>query len=319
MSRPIIALCSLIALVGCVPEIRTSPADVPDAGDLGPVLDLPTDQPLAEVAGDGALGDQGDAGQPDVPLVDVSALDVVSPMDVLNDAGAGTDASTDRTLPSEATVLADVGSDASAEDRSCGVCVAPHAVSVCRAGSCAIERCETGFADCDMSAANGCEIDIGTSTDCGACGRSCVGAHVLQWNLFGPTQLPQSGRAGLRTCRSSWRPLCHGIRGANVQRCPGPGVGVGFSRGFTRGHLVTIPPLLDRRPSSPRCLGTLSGWGAAGVWQRFRARECYRVLGIQLDISGWSKRASSSELRDMVDRSSVLCLGRWTSAYRGRT
>nr|MBK7067905.1 hypothetical protein [Deltaproteobacteria bacterium] len=145
MSRPIIALCSLIALVGCVPEIRTSPADVPDAGDLGPVLDLPTDQPVAEVAWDGAVGDQGDSNPADVTLVDVQSLDAVSPMDVLNDAGPGTDASTDRTLPSEASVPVDISSDTSSVDRSCGVCAATNAVASCVAGACRIDRCNAGF------------------------------------------------------------------------------------------------------------------------------------------------------------------------------
>lgn len=173
MSRSIITLCSMIALVGCVPEIRTSPADVPDAGDLGPVLDLPTDQPMAEVAGDGPVSDQGDAGQPDVTLVDVQTLDVVNSMDVVNDAAPGSDASIDRTLPTEAAVPVDGGSDASVEDRSCGVCTAANAMVACIAGACRINLCNAGFGDCNSRYEDGCETPLDSVMNCGRCGTSC--------------------------------------------------------------------------------------------------------------------------------------------------
>jgi len=173
MSRPIIALCSLIALVGCVPEIRTSPSDVPDVGDLGPVPDLPTDLPGTEVAGDGAVGDQGDAVQSDGTLIDVQTLDIVNPMDVLIDASPGTDVSTDRALPSEAAVPVDVSSDTSTLDRSCGVCAAANAVVSCVAGACRIDRCNAGFGDCNSRYDDGCETSIDSTMNCGGCGTSC--------------------------------------------------------------------------------------------------------------------------------------------------
>ena len=56
----------------------------------------------------------------------------------------------------------------------CGnTCVAAHAVSGCAMG-CTIAMCNSGFADCDKSVINGCEVDISsTVTDCGACGMAC--------------------------------------------------------------------------------------------------------------------------------------------------
>jgi hypothetical protein len=45
---------------------------------------------------------------------------------------------------------------------------------VCASGSCLIVVCDTGYADCDGIAANGCEVD--TSMDdanCGGCGQAC--------------------------------------------------------------------------------------------------------------------------------------------------
>ncbi len=173
MSRPLIALCSLIALNGCVPEIHTSPDDVPDGGDLGPVLDVPNDVPGPEVFADGTVPDLGDAGVPDGASGDVQSRDVVNPMDVLSDAGSGTDASTDRTLPSEATVPADGGTDAGAVDRSCGVCTAVNAVTSCIAGACQIDRCNAGFGDCNSRYEDGCEVSLDSTTNCGRCGMAC--------------------------------------------------------------------------------------------------------------------------------------------------
>jgi formylglycine-generating enzyme required for sulfatase activity len=173
MSRPLIVLCSLIALVGCVPEIRTSPADVPDAGDLGPVLDVPVDLPGSEVSADGTLADLGDAGEPDGTTGDVQSRDVVNPMDVLSDVGSGADASTDRTLPSEAAVPADGGADARVEDRSCGVCTAANAVTSCIAGACQIDHCNAGFGDCNSRYEDGCEVTLDSVENCGRCGAAC--------------------------------------------------------------------------------------------------------------------------------------------------
>jgi hypothetical protein len=40
-------------------------------------------------------------------------------------------------------------------------------------------QCDLGFADCDMVAANGCEVDTQTDADnCGACGAVCSLPHA---------------------------------------------------------------------------------------------------------------------------------------------
>jgi hypothetical protein len=43
----------------------------------------------------------------------------------------------------------------------------------CAANACAFD-CAPGFADCDGDAANGCEADLDTTTDCGRCGAVCT-------------------------------------------------------------------------------------------------------------------------------------------------
>ncbi len=64
---------------------------------------------------------------------------------------------------------------------ACGVtCAVPNAVAACRAGACAVGSCLPGFADCDGSVANGCEVDTRTNlTHCGACNRACRPANRL--------------------------------------------------------------------------------------------------------------------------------------------
>src|SRR5262249_11355674 len=57
----------------------------------------------------------------------------------------------------------------------CGAaCNLDHASARCAGGFCAILMCDLGYADCDGLAANGCEVPLGTLTDCGSCGASCA-------------------------------------------------------------------------------------------------------------------------------------------------
>ena len=58
----------------------------------------------------------------------------------------------------------------------CGIrCVVAHANAACTASACVVASCETGWADCDGNAANGCEADLnGESANCGACGHRCA-------------------------------------------------------------------------------------------------------------------------------------------------
>lgn len=197
MSRPIIALCSLIALVGCVPEIRTSQSDVPDGGDLGVVTDAPVDLPSTDVIGDGATGDRGDAVQSDSTTTDLPAADVVTVLDVQSDVVTVADTSSDRGLPSEAAVPEDVSSDVSAVDRSCGVCAAANAVATCVAGTCRIDRCSAGFGDCNTRYEDGCETSLDSVMNCGRCGMSCgVSALCVAGACVAQRSCPVSGERG---------------------------------------------------------------------------------------------------------------------------
>ncbi len=104
----------------------------------------------------------------------------------------------------------------------CGVsCQAPNATSVCQAGGtgCAIGQCAPGFADCDGQCANGCETQLGTLTDCTACGDACSAPHAKE-------SCQPTGGCHLDSCDSGWAdctsaPGCETQLGtvANCLRC----------------------------------------------------------------------------------------------------
>ena len=68
--------------------------------------------------------------------------------------------------------------DTATDPGNCGACgttctaAGPNQSPACSAGQCAA-TCDTGFADCNGSANDGCETPLGTLTDCTACGDSC--------------------------------------------------------------------------------------------------------------------------------------------------
>jgi len=70
-----------------------------------------------------------------------------------------------------------VGAHCGACQTACGPLAA--AVASCSSGSCRIDRCQSGFGNCDGLATNGCETDVLSSTlHCGACGHACPGTSV---------------------------------------------------------------------------------------------------------------------------------------------
>jgi hypothetical protein len=72
--------------------------------------------------------------------------------------------------------------DTRTDARHCGNCstdctmLAHVAGSIaCVAGGCMVAgHCASGYADCDGNAANGCEADLSSSSNCGACGVACA-------------------------------------------------------------------------------------------------------------------------------------------------
>ncbi len=62
---------------------------------------------------------------------------------------------------------------------SCEPCSPPFASAAqCKAGQCAVRRCEAGRADCDGNLDNGCETSLLRKASCGACGLACAADEV---------------------------------------------------------------------------------------------------------------------------------------------
>jgi hypothetical protein len=62
---------------------------------------------------------------------------------------------------------------------ACGViCDLPHAGETCTSGACRLSNCESGWGNCDLVEATGCETSLRTIDDCGTCGRVCWAANA---------------------------------------------------------------------------------------------------------------------------------------------
>ncbi|MBI5534871.1 MAG: hypothetical protein HY898_19245 [Deltaproteobacteria bacterium] len=63
---------------------------------------------------------------------------------------------------------------------ACGaVCALPHAQTTCTSGACTFASCDSGYASCDGSTANGCEVDVvHDPANCGGCGAACSANHA---------------------------------------------------------------------------------------------------------------------------------------------
>jgi sugar lactone lactonase YvrE len=69
-----------------------------------------------------------------------------------------------------------------ADVNNCGACgyVCPtpaNAFEVCSAGVCGFGGCNQGFADCNGTLADGCEVSLDDPNNCGACGNVCPSQH----------------------------------------------------------------------------------------------------------------------------------------------
>ena len=68
--------------------------------------------------------------------------------------------------------------DLRADVANCGACgsacVTANATAACTSSQCTVAACQTGFANCDGRAANGCEVSLVTDLmNCGGCGATC--------------------------------------------------------------------------------------------------------------------------------------------------
>ncbi len=91
--------------------------------------------------------------------------------------------------------------DTSIDPLNCGGCrigcFAPGAVPACVGGRCEIASCMPGFADCNVSFADGCEVSLNDPNHCGMCGRRCSFANAT-------ARCAAGGVCQLDTCQVGW-------------------------------------------------------------------------------------------------------------------
>jgi hypothetical protein len=103
----------------------------------------------------------------------------------------------------------------------CGiVCNGTHAngTPTCVNGKCQYATgCAAGFADCDKSGANanGCETDITTTENCGACGTNCPASSTVNGS-FAPTCV--AGQCSY-SCQTNYADCDKAVSGANLNGC----------------------------------------------------------------------------------------------------
>ena len=79
---------------------------------------------------------------------------------------------------------------------SCAPCVVPHATATCQASACGVGTCDPGYANCNGTAADGCEVALSHPDNCGGCGTLC------------PASSPMCSAAGNAfTCTNGCSPL----------------------------------------------------------------------------------------------------------------
>jgi hypothetical protein len=74
---------------------------------------------------------------------------------------------------------------------NCGVCGTacslPNATAICTARTCEVDGCDTGFANCNGDASDGCEADLASDATCGDCSTSCgSGLSCVDGACVGP-------------------------------------------------------------------------------------------------------------------------------------
>jgi hypothetical protein len=62
----------------------------------------------------------------------------------------------------------------SCDQAECDPCVVKHAHPGCSGGVCGVGTCVAGWGDCNQNSVDGCEMDLTTPTNCGACGHACA-------------------------------------------------------------------------------------------------------------------------------------------------
>lgn len=102
--------------------------------------------------------------------------------------------------------------DSATDCGGCGVaCARANAVASCPGEVCRIGSCLSGFADCNGVDADGCEVQLNSLTDCGACRRRC--------DLLNATETCADGTCRILACDPD-RLDCDGLDASSCEVGP---------------------------------------------------------------------------------------------------
>jgi hypothetical protein len=148
--------CDMMAADGCEVNGQT---DTSNCGTCGKVCPTPANATSTCVAG--ACGMSCAVGYLDCDMMTADGCEVNGQTDPANCNGCGQ------------------------------ACVVANATAGCAAGACTVASCDAGFTDCDMVAANGCEVATGADpTNCGGCGFKCSTKNVATAGCAGGVCAP---------------------------------------------------------------------------------------------------------------------------------
>lgn len=105
----------------------------------------------------------------------------------------------------------------------CGGCAATcalaNATPACSGGSCVISHCDTGYADCNGRAADGCEVELSNDqNNCGACQSACALANASSACVDGACVLV-SCQVGFSDCDGNANNGCEAALVSDVGNC----------------------------------------------------------------------------------------------------
>lgn len=104
-------------------------------------------------------------------------------------------------------------------------CVLEHAVGTCAMSTCNVDRCDTGFEDCNGIAPDGCEVELATDPmHCGECTNACTFPNAMATCTAGSCTLG-SCLPGFEDCNGDRADGCEintAADEANCGRCGDP-------------------------------------------------------------------------------------------------
>ena len=170
--------------------------------------------------------------------------------------------------------------DLASDGNNCGMCgnkcpavtgaAPPNADFGCVGGTCGVLACDTGFADCNSNLKDGCETDIVSNANCGACGKACPSGETC---IIADDQSVRCACAApLSLCGNECVDLTSDLANCGVcgHKCPGPPADPNFNLGSS-----TVPTC-----DLGFCgLGCVEGWADCDGDGRLRRRDKWARRG----------------------------------------